>query len=145
MQETRQALSSLGKPIVITSISFNLICLSRSNLSPSSEYSLFQYAEQIVCSSAKRTKSLWKKKGKLWCPPSACFASSLLQSAVFFTKKTKREKNHRMLWKKKIHSGESRFEKSKKDRSVMEYVANVDKSVKKKIVSGRAKNYMTIR
>jgi len=62
MRVTRQALSSLGKPIVITSSSFNLICLSRSYLSPSSKDSLFQYAEQIVCSSAKRTKSYWKKR-----------------------------------------------------------------------------------
>jgi len=52
----RQALPSLGKSIVITSISFNLICLSRSYLSPSSECILFQNVEQIVCNSAKKQK-----------------------------------------------------------------------------------------
>lgn len=56
---------SSGEPIVFTSNSFNLICLSRSNLSPSSAYTLFQYAEQIVWSSAKRTKvSGWRTKCK---------------------------------------------------------------------------------
>lgn len=87
MRVTRQALSSLGKPIVITSISFNLICLSRSYLSPSSEDSLFQYAEQIVCSSAKRTKSYWKKKAK-WSPLNVFFVipavSAVLKNSLSF-------------------------------------------------------------
>lgn len=56
---------SSGEPIVFTSNSFNLICLSRSNLSPSSAYSLFQYAEQIVWSSAKSTKISHRRESNM--------------------------------------------------------------------------------